>query len=233
MDAPQPPVRPATERWKLLVLGAAVAAVLIAPITAVLLSFDRQPMVVNGVDAAAETLGGAEDSLLADIAPLEIDVEKLQASLNAQATPGLYLVVDRANNRLWVRSRDSVVLEAVVSTGSHTILRESTGRKRTWTFDTPSGRYPILSERRHPVWVKPDWAFLEEGQPPPERVIDRIENGSLGEWALDLGDGYMIHGTLYERLLGRSITHGCIRVGRDDLRAVARAAEPGTPVFIF
>ena len=28
----------------------------------------------------------------------------------------------------------------------------------------------------------------------------------------------MIHGTLYERLLGRAVSHGCIRVGRDDLR---------------
>ncbi len=55
----------------------------------------------------------------------------------------------------------------------------------------------------------------------------------LGEWALDLGDGYMIHGTLYERLLGRNITHGCVRVGRDDLRVVAEAAVPGTQVFIY
>ena len=43
----------------------------------------------------------------------------------------------------------------------------------------------------------------------------------------------MIHGTLYERLLGRSVSHGCIRVGRDDLRQVYRAASVGTPIFIF
>jgi L,D-transpeptidase YbiS len=43
----------------------------------------------------------------------------------------------------------------------------------------------------------------------------------------------MIHGTLYERLLGRPITHGCIRVGRDDLRFIAAAVRPGTPVYIF
>jgi len=102
-----------------------------------------------------------------------------------------------------------------------------------WTFDTPPGRFQVLSERRNPVWTKPDWAFLEEGQEPPESFADRREKGSLGEWALDLGDGYMIHGTLYERLLGRSLTHGCIRVGRDDLRVVANAASPGTPVYIF
>jgi L,D-transpeptidase YbiS len=43
----------------------------------------------------------------------------------------------------------------------------------------------------------------------------------------------MIHGTLYERLLGRSVSHGCIRVGREDLRNIYSAAALGTPIFIF
>jgi L,D-transpeptidase YbiS len=43
----------------------------------------------------------------------------------------------------------------------------------------------------------------------------------------------MIHGTLYERLLGRAVSHGCIRVGRDDLREVWAHANVGTQVFIY
>jgi L,D-transpeptidase YbiS len=132
-----------------------------------------------------------------------------------------------------VRNREGVAHEAVVSTGSGAILQEAAGQQRRWTFDTPGGRLKVLGKRANPVWVKPDWAFLEEGQEPPAALNERVEKGTLGEWALDLGDGYMIHGTLYERLLGRSLTHGCIRVGRDDLRLVARAAQAGTPVFIF
>ena len=164
---------------------------------------------------------------------LRKEVRALDKKLAAQAPRGRYIVIDRGNNRLWVRNGAEQELEATVSTGSGTVLRESGGKERTWTFDTPPGRFKVLSERRNPVWVKPDWAFLEEGQQPPRRTSERVEVGSLGEWALDLGDGYMIHGTLYERLLGRSITHGCIRVGRDDLRVVAEAARPGTPVFIY
>jgi L,D-transpeptidase YbiS len=159
--------------------------------------------------------------------------DSLRRALSGLAPRGTYLVVDRANNRLWVRTADTVRLEAVVSTGSGTVLRETGGLARTWVFDTPAGEHRVLAERPDPVWVKPDWAFLEEGLPPPRSRHERLETGSLGEWALDLGDGYMIHGTLYERLLGRSITHGCIRVGRDDLRAVVKAARPGTPVFVF
>ena len=84
-----------------------------------------------------------------------------------------------------------------------------------------------------PAWRKPDWAFVEEGKPVPKNAADRIEYGTLGEYALYLEDGYMIHGTLYERLLGRSVSHGCVRVGRDDLRVFWKGAPIGTPVYIF
>ena len=43
----------------------------------------------------------------------------------------------------------------------------------------------------------------------------------------------MIHGTLYERLLGRSVSHGRVRLGRDDLRKLYAATRPGTPIYIF
>lgn len=165
--------------------------------------------------------------------PGAVEADSLRGAWRALADRGVYVVVDRANNRLWVRTAGDVRLEAIVSTGSGTVLHETGGQHRTWIFDTPAGRHRVLAERRDPVWVKPDWAFLEEGASPPSSFRERIERDALGEWALDLGDGYMIHGTLYERLLGRSLTHGCIRVGRDDLRRLARAVRPGTPVYIF
>jgi L,D-transpeptidase YbiS len=43
----------------------------------------------------------------------------------------------------------------------------------------------------------------------------------------------MIHGTLYERLLGRPVSHGCIRLGREPLREVWKHAPLGTPVYIY
>jgi L,D-transpeptidase YbiS len=55
----------------------------------------------------------------------------------------------------------------------------------------------------------------------------------LGEHALYFGNGFMIHGTLYERLLGRSVTHGCIRLGREDLSSIYDASPVGTQIFIY
>jgi L,D-transpeptidase YbiS len=149
------------------------------------------------------------------------------------APRGPYIVVDRGNNRLLLRSGGEILLDAVVSTGSGAVLHEPAPDGRTWQFATPAGRFRVLDERVDPVWVRPDWAFVEEGLPIPVRTADRRDPGALGEYALGLGDGYLIHGTLYERLLGYSVTHGCVRVGRDDLRALVRRVGPGTPVYIF
>jgi len=150
-----------------------------------------------------------------------------------EASSRPYVVIDRNNNQLFVRQGPDVLLEAVVSTGSGDILRETSGQRRSWTFDTPPGRHRVLSKRRDPVWVKPDWAFIEAGVPIPSNLEDRTETRALGAYALDLGDGYMIHGATYERLLGRSTTHGCIRASRADLEKIFDIVPLGAPVFVF
>jgi L,D-transpeptidase YbiS len=157
----------------------------------------------------------------------------LFAVLDKKVPRGKYIVIDKLNNRLWVREKDRLVREAVCSAGSGMVLRENGGGKRTWVFDTPMGGFKVLSKKKNPVWKKPDWAFVEEGKPIPKDPGERIEYGTLGEYALHFGNGYMIHGTLYERLLGRNVTHGCIRLGRDDLRFVYDAAPLGTSIYVF
>lgn len=206
--------------------GLVGGALLSLAVGGAILGHDLEPVPLGASEPAPAEASAVVDSL-------ERMVRLRERALAERAPRGTYIVIDRSNNRLWLRRRADVRLEATVSTGSGTVLQEAGGAERTWTFDTPTGRFSVLSKRANPVWTKPDWAFLEEGRQPPATLAERREKGSLGRWALDLGDGYMIHGTLYERLLGRSLTHGCIRVGRDDLDALARAAGPGTPVYIF
>ena len=47
------------------------------------------------------------------------------------------------------------------------------------------------------------------------------------------GQTVVIHGTLYERALGLSITHGCVRLGDRDLETVYKTVRIGTQVYIF
>ena len=157
----------------------------------------------------------------------------LEDRLKSLSPKGLYIVIDTSGNRLYLKKGEQTMLEAVVSCGSGNILTEPSGKKRTWVFDTPRGEYSIKSKIVNPIWVKPDWAFIEEGKPIPKNPKDRVELGMLGDYALGFGDGYFIHGTLYTRLLGKNITHGCVRVGDDDLKILYQATPLGTKVLIF
>jgi L,D-transpeptidase ErfK/SrfK len=157
----------------------------------------------------------------------------LKRQLQQQAPTGPYIIVDTARNQLMVKQRASVLLSALASTGSGTILDNPDRPGSRWIFDTPRGEYTIQSRLMNPVWVKPDWAFLEEGLEVPKDPSERVEAGMLGEYALGFGKGYFIHGTLYKRLLGKNVTHGCIRLSDDDLKMVYRLTKLGTPVMIF
>jgi len=168
---------------------------------------------------------------------------KLQSKLVAQnkqyataldklSPAGTYIVVDQTQNRLYLMNDDKIVRAAVCSAGSGLVLKAS-GSSKTWVFDTPRGVFKVRSKIPNPIWKKPDWAFVEEGKTIPKNPEDRFESGTLGKYALYLEDGYMIHGTLYTRLLGRSVTHGCIRLGAEDLQAVWDAVPLGSSVYIF
>jgi L,D-transpeptidase YbiS len=167
------------------------------------------------------------------LAQLRSEQRKLQTALAKKIPTGTYVVIDQTHNRVYLKKGEEITLEAVCSAGSGLVLRESAAGGRKWVFDTPRGSFKVIQRREDPVWKKPDWAFVEEGKPIPRNDSERFEYGMLGEYALSFGDGYMMHGTLYERLLGRSVTHGCIRIGRDDLRVVWRECPLGTRIFIY
>ncbi len=163
-------------------------------------------------------------------APSPKDLARMERKLSSIRPKGYYILIDTAANRLWLKRGQKVVLEAKCSTGSGRQL-ECQGRR--WTFETPRGEFRIRAKIGNPIWRKPDWAFFEEGKTLPVDENDRYEKNVLGEYAMAIGDGYFIHGTLYNRMLGRNVTHGCIRLGSSDLIKVAQLAPVGTKVYIF
>ena len=158
--------------------------------------------------------------------------DELEAQIRALRPRGTYLIIDTGRNRLTLVRSDKEALTAVASTGSGRALVDPP-RKRRWVFDTPRGEFFIRAKHPNPVWIKPDWAFLEEGEPIPRQLAERLAPMELGDYAMDLGDGYLIHGTLYPRALGLSVTHGCVRLGDDDLDHVYHTVRIGTPVYIY
>jgi len=158
--------------------------------------------------------------------------QALKKKLSRLEPTGYYLLIDTAQNIIYLKKGGEIIRRCQVSCGSGSVLEEPNG-KRKWIFDTPKGAYNVQSKLRDPVWLKPDWAFIEEGKLIPKKMDERIEEGVLGDYALGFGDGFFIHGTLYTRLIGRNVTHGCIRVGDDDLKALFYAANIGTKIFIY
>ncbi len=164
---------------------------------------------------------------------LQQRVENLQKRIERRATPGnSYLIINTSENTFRLYKRKELIRTGLCSTGSfiHLVV-DST---RHWVFETPKGVLTVRNKITNPVWRKPDWAFLEEGKvPPPPDHASRFEPGALGDYALDLGDGYLIHGTLYQRFLGQSVTHGCIRLNDEDLKAVYQTLPIGSKIYIY
>jgi L,D-transpeptidase YbiS len=169
---------------------------------------------------------------LRELGDLRGRARTLEERIAALAPKGTYVVIDTGRNLLTLVVDGKPSLTAVCSTGSGRALADPE-RRRFWVFDTPRGEHFVRRKYPQPVWIKPDWAFLEEGEPIPKSIAERLAPAELGAFAMDLGDGYLIHGTLYQRALGLSITHGCVRLGDHDLKMVYGAIKIGTPVYIF
>jgi len=179
-------------------------------------------------------------------------------------------------------------------------------------FSTPIGKFRIVSKEENPVWVPPDWHYVEEARKnglrvvrlsrgdsidaatgnatvpvresgvwtwlggekttpasgrvlkvkgdtiveiangierelppgqmivagnslviPPLGVKQRRFDRVLGSYRLNLGDGYALHGTLQTSQLGSSVSHGCIRLGDQDIATLYSIANVGDEVVIY
>lgn len=92
-------------------------------------------------------------------------------------------------------------------------LEISVGRRG---HETPAGRYRISSVIWNPWWHPPksEWARKEKITPPGP-------NNPMGKVKINFAPLLYIHGTPYEDDLGAPASHGCIRMGKQDLLELA------------
>ena len=158
--------------------------------------------------------------------------EALEKKLDLLKPVKPYIVVNTTENRFSLRNENGDTIKTgVCSTGKNELL--IAGAKRI-VFKTPKGLFTVKNKQQSRPWVKPDWAYIEDGLPiPPARSADRIDYATLGDYALEIGNGYMLHGTLYQRFLGLPVTHGCVRLGDKDLELIYNTLSKGSKVFIY
>jgi hypothetical protein len=201
----------------------------------------------------------------------------------AEASTGRRIVISLLDRRLWLIDGRDTLRAAPIAVGKGTRL-EWEGRR--WKFDTPRGMRRVLAKTPDPVWVPPDWQYVEHARRrgyavrrlpaggtrlgdgsalrirrdsvvrvladgtverppegplvfgdtmfiPPFGTANRRVAGELGAFKMDLGGGYLIHGTNETRTIGSAVTHGCVRVGAADLEFVYRNTPVGTRVYIY
>lgn len=70
---------------------------------------------------------------------------------------------------------------------------------------------------------------------PPQDSPQRRVPEALGPVKLDMGEGYLIHGTheYNEDSIGTAASHGCVRMRNEDVERLYSMVDPGTAVFIF
>jgi lipoprotein-anchoring transpeptidase ErfK/SrfK len=94
---------------------------------------------------------------------LGVEHDSLETVLASSPEPGVrdaYLVISLADRRLWYRKGEETVYTTRVAVGSGKSLVQS-GSRKEWKFDTPRGRLVVQSKEVDPVWVPPDWHYVE------------------------------------------------------------------------
>ena len=170
--------------------------------------------------------GGDEDKV-----SIENDIRKLQKKLDSYTPANAYMIVNTSDNHFYLYKGKQLIRDGVCSTGKNEKL---VAENYEHIFHTPFGVRKVLRKQTNPVWKKPDWSFIEDGLPiPSANDPSRWETGTLGAYKLEIGDGFMIHGTIYKRRMGMSVTHGCIRLLDEDLEVVYKTMEVGSKVYIY
>ncbi len=168
--------------WTLAVIAAGVAALAVAAEWANVRDAVRLARLSRIDRLLGSRLSGRVEELHGTAAERGSRVEQLRThlagavlDLDEKSDAAQTVLISTAENRLWVRRGGKTVFQAVVSTGKGTTLVIGGRRMK---FDTPTGRFKILSKEQNPVWVPPDWHYVEEARKKKLDIV-RAKPGDL------------------------------------------------------
>jgi len=170
--------------WALLVLGLgilgyAVAAEAITMTDARKLKRVRtidlmmEEQVVRQVEQLQKTMSTASTR----VTSLQSQVASTQKQIEDLHDGNFVITVSTTENKVYARRNGELVFEAVCSTGSNSTLETSSGTK---VFRTPIGRFRIQSKEENPMWVPPDWHYIEEAQKNGLSVVHLKRGQNIG-----------------------------------------------------
>lgn len=190
--------------------------------------FDRHLWVVNGTDTLRSAPAAvAMDSTLAYAGK----------SWKFDTPRGRRTVQGKSENPLWippdwhyaeVAKENHLALSRVPLKG---VVKIANGRK----LQVRHGEIGIIvpDSGWTPLPLDEEVVFDDTLYMPPLGSKNRRIYGELGSYRLDMGDGYLIHGTPEESTVGDAVTHGCVRLKEDDIAWLYTNVPIGTGVYIY
>lgn len=268
--------------WALLVLGLGILGYAVAA-EAITMTDARKlhrvkvidGLLVEQLNQQLENLQKSMSNASTSMTNLQSEVASADKTIEETHDSNFVITVSTLENKVYARQNGKLVFEAICSTGKNTTLTEG---GQTMVFRTPIGRFKIRSKEEKPLWVPPDWNYIEQaktsgmgvvklvrgtciddvcaqgkdvlvgGVPaepgkmivrggaviiPPLGTSAREVPDVLGTHRLNLGDGYALHGTQAVSQLGRSVSHGCVRLHNDDIARLYQMANTGDEVIIY
>ena len=168
--------------------------------------------------------------LEAQMSRTEATCARLASSVSVE---DVYLELDLDGNRLFIKMGTRVLYDFPVVVGKGKATIELIGKE--FDFSTPRGILQVMGREENPVWRRPDWYWLEQGENPPRHLTDegRAVKGYLGRYRISLGGGVSIHGTQSGRISPGRYSHGCIRMNAPDLEKVWKTAKIGARIYVY
>jgi hypothetical protein len=145
--------------WTLLATLVVVGGVSLVVLTGTLRQRFRRDvmrMAFNGnlelLDDVKRRIGATRDTL----------DQRLAASSSDAPGDRPYIIVSISDKRLWYRQGDRTLFTTRVATGTgKELVKEGPNGGVHWKFETPRGRLVVEAKETDPVWVPPDWHYIE------------------------------------------------------------------------
>ncbi len=93
-------------------------------------------------------------------------------------------------------------------------------------WETPTGTFKVIRKQLNPVWKQPITGDLI-----PNGSNNPLGDRWIGFWT-DERHQIGFHGTNDEKLIGKAVSHGCLRMRNADIRALYDQVKLGTSVIV-
>jgi hypothetical protein len=147
-----------------------------------------------------------------------------------------YITVNKSDFRLQVFERkegsetEEVIYSTLVALGMDRCQPKEKGGK---CYYTDPGEYQIRWKIHDPEGI--EWCIPKSMEAEFKSDIEageRCFRGAIGDYALNIGKTYAIHGTTNPASIGTRASHGCVRTANSDMKRIFNMMDVGDKVYI-